>query len=151
MLMFLTSCGISRPSTVSKPASDQKQRNQIVEDAGKYLGSPYKYGGNSRKGLDCSGLVHLVYLEAGIELPRTSAQQFRTGKSISLNKSQKGDLVFFTQKGKLNHVGIITKISKGSIWVIHSTTSRGVISEDILASSYWNSRIKGVRDVINNR
>jgi len=149
--MLMTSCSITRSSTGKIPVADQKQRNLVSAEAHKYLGSPYKYGGHSRKGLDCSGLVHIVFLEAGIQLPRTSAQQFKSGRSIPFGKSQKGDLLFFTQKGKVNHVGIVTKATRGSIWVIHSTTSKGVIAEDVLASTYWRSKIKGSRDVINSQ
>ena len=150
LLSFLISCGVSRLSTNTKLPSDQRQRSLVADEAQQFLGSPYKYGGSTRKGFDCSGLVYNVFLQANIQLPRTSAQQFRAGKSIAVDRTQKGDLIFFTQKGKINHVGIVIKSTRGSIWVIHSTTSKGVISEDVLASSYWRSRIKGARDVISN-
>ena len=150
-IVLMTSCSITRPSSHKNPPANQSQRNHIAAEAQEYLGSPYKYGGNSRKGLDCSGLVHIVFREAGIQLPRISSQQFKSGRSILIEKSQKGDLLFFTQKGKVNHVGIVTMRTKGSIWVIHSTTSKGVIYEDVLASSYWRSRIRGARDVVNSK
>ena len=72
------------------------------------------------------------------------------GAKIQLSNAQKGDLVFFALRGKPDHVAIVTQdASDGSLWVVHSTTSRGVLHEDIMASSYWSSRIKVARDIIN--
>ncbi len=150
-LLMSISCGSLAPGSTtpySKNGKKHHQRKEIVNLARSYKGTSYKYGGGSKQGMDCSGLVYTVYAQKGISLPRTSTKQYGTGKSINVQKAQAGDLVFFTQRGRINHVGIVSKIKSGQIWVVHSTTSSGVIEEDIRSSSYWNKRIRGVRDVV---
>ncbi len=149
LLIIFSSCGVLAP--VSSPTVDRsadQRRSTVADIARSYLGVPYQYGGAGRQGLDCSGLVHNVFSQVGLPLPRTAAKQFRSGRSQSIGQSTKGDLIFFTQKGKINHVGIVTRTSRSRIWVVHSTTSKGVIEEEVTASPYWSTRIRGVRDVL---
>lgn len=147
VLLFLISCGGTRMIT-SSTSNDRSVRHKIVSDATRFLGTKYKYGGVDQRGLDCSGLVYTVYKQLGVNLPRSSSAQASFGKHISLDRAQVGDLVFFKQKGKIDHVAIITKKSKGETWVTHSTTSRGVIQENLEASTYWSGKVSGIRDVV---
>lgn len=82
----------------------------IVNDAVDYLGTPYAWGGESSKGFDCSGLAQYVYGKAGVQIPRTTYDQFQTGKPIAKSQLQAGDLVFFkgsdSKNGLPGHVGI---------------------------------------------
>jgi cell wall-associated NlpC family hydrolase len=115
----------------------------LVEHAMSYLGTPYRRGGSSRRGVDCSGLVDAVYGQAGLELPRTAAEQFAKGEEVAANDLQPGDLVFFhnTYKHGISHVGIFI----GGGRFIHAAGHReGVIVSD-LARPYYRSRFAGAR------
>ena len=112
----------------------------IIRIAEKWLGTPYLYGGNTKAGVDCSGFVRNVYLEIGIDLPRTSAQQFEF--LIPTKVPVVGDLVFFKKGNIINHVGIF--IGDGKI--IHSSSKKGVIIESILGTSLEH-RLAGYRKV----
>ena len=86
--------------------------DQILNFATTWLGIPYQWGGNSRSGVDCSGLVQQVYNHFGLNLPRVSSAQARVGKLISAKNARPGDLVYFdqsqtgdTQPG-IDHIGI---------------------------------------------
>jgi cell wall-associated NlpC family hydrolase len=70
------------------------------------LGTPYRYGGESPDGFDCSGLVYYSYARAGAAIPRTSREQFRASRPLALDEARAGDLVFFRIGGKVSHVGI---------------------------------------------
>jgi cell wall-associated NlpC family hydrolase len=147
VVMSLISCAGTR-SITSSSLVERGVRKKIVSDATKYLGTRYKYGGMDHRGLDCSGLVFTVYKKLGVNLPRSSSAQASYGKHTSLEKAQIGDLVFFKQKGRINHVAIITKKDRNEIWVTHSTTSRGVIQENLGTSDYWAGKVSGIRDVV---
>ena len=89
-----------------------------------YLGTPYKWGGQDRDGMDCSGLVVAVYREAlGISLPHSTQKLFSMGRRVGKNWVRFGDLVFFSEEGgKATHVGICL----GGDRFVHSSTERGV-------------------------
>ena len=112
----------------------------ILKDAESYLGSPYKSGGNSSSGFDCSGLTTKVFDENGLKLPRRSSEQANTGKNIDIEEVKPGDLLFFATAGgsKVSHVGIVHTIENdGEIKFIHASTSKGVIISS-LNEKYWN-------------
>jgi cell wall-associated NlpC family hydrolase len=126
-------------SSVGKAAT---VKNSVVSAANKNLGARYKYGGISPKeGFDCSGLVYYAAKSNQIDLPRSSTLLAGAAPHIHWKSAGPGDLIFFGEKGKVNHVAIIEKKRTNELWVIHSTSSRGVISENVLNSSYWNKRI----------
>ncbi len=112
---------ISPPSHLPQPS------RALLSEANKWLGTPYQWGGNDRNGVDCSGFVLKVYLNAlGIKLPRTSATQHKYCSSIPKNSLQPGDLVFFaTNKNHdgVSHVGMYIGDGK----MVHASSSRGVI------------------------
>lgn len=129
-------------------------RKKIVKTSKKYLGIPYKYGGTTTRGFDCSGFTGQVYGDVGINLPRTAALQSAAGKRIRQQKAKPGDLVFFTQNksgGRINHVAIILETDhKGIKKVIHAT-SRGVIIDERTGGSwqsYWLPRKKHIASYI---
>ena len=129
-------------------SNERAIRTSIADLANTYIGTNYRYGGLDGRGLDCSGLVYKVFKEHSITLPRSSAEQLRIGKTTSTKKAQIGDLIFFRQNGRINHVAIVTEVHSRGLWVTHSTTSKGVIHENLNESAYWSSRIEGVRDII---
>jgi probable lipoprotein NlpC len=111
----------------------------VIETAKSYRGTPYRYGGTTRAGMDCSALVFHSYHAVGINLPRASADQSKLGQKINLNHVQPGDLLFFATGRRMNqvtHSGIVTEAAKGDIRFIHASTSLGV-TEDYLSSRYW--------------
>lgn len=95
---------LNSTSPASGNATSDK-RNQLIETAKQYIGTPYVYGGSSPAGFDCSGFVKYVYDKMGIALPRTSYEQAATGTKISLEELQPGDIVCFGYSS-INHVGI---------------------------------------------
>lgn len=126
-----------------------KGRDKVVKNAMKYINTRYKTAGNSPKGFDCSGFTQYIYKDAtGIKLQHGSRLQAENGKKVRLNRAQKGDLIFFKNKGRINHVGIISKVVNNEIWVIHSTSSKGVILEDVNDSNYWKPRIAFIKSYL---
>ena len=114
--------------------------SSVVEEATSLIGSPYRYAGQSPRGFDCSGLVKYVYAKEGMELSGGSRHIFEQVKTIPLMKARPGDLLFFKQRGKIDHVALLEQQSEEEVWVIHSTSSRGVIREDYKSSPYWSKR-----------
>lgn len=119
--------------------TDEQFENKVKE----YLDVPYKRGGASRKGMDCSGFSRIVYSKLfGIKLPHSSVDQFRSSalRRIDVGKLQPGDLIFFanTKKKKVNHVGVYISDRQ----FIHASSSQGIIVSS-LDESYWRNRFVG--------
>ncbi|PNQ75234.1 NlpC/P60 family protein [Hanstruepera neustonica] len=127
-------------STYEGRSSDYNNKvNAIVDYAETFEGVKYKYGGTTKKGMDCSGLVTTAYQKEAIALPRTTSQLAVTGDWVDVKEVQKGDLLFFATKKNsrnVNHVGIVTEARPGYVAFIHSTTSKGVITS-LLSEKYW--------------
>ncbi|MFY1046240.1 C40 family peptidase [Chryseobacterium sp. GP-SGM7] len=112
----------------------------LLKDAEKYLGAPYKFGGNTSSGFDCSGFTVKVFQENNFNLPRRSSDQADSGKSIDIGTVKPGDLLFFATSGgsKVSHVGIVHTIENdGEVKFIHASTTKGVIISS-LNEKYWN-------------
>jgi len=125
--------------TENKSFKAAKAGNHLVSFARDYLGTPHQWGGMTKRGLDCSGLMVLSYNSLDINIPRNSYEQSKVGKSVGLNDLQKGDLLFFTFPGgsRINHVGMVSEVrGKNDILFIHTSSSKGV-REDNLFSNYW--------------
>ncbi len=112
----------------------------LLKDAESYLGTPYKFGGNTSSGFDCSGFTVKVFQDNNFSLPRRSSDQADAGKSIDIKTVKPGDLLFFATSGgsRVSHVGIVHTIENdGEIKFIHASTSKGVIISS-LNEKYWN-------------
>ena len=132
-----SSCKSSKRASSSKSSSSKA--NNIIDYAKQFKGVKYKYGGTSKKGMDCSGLVMTSFKSENVLLPRTTKDLSVTGNWVNLKKVNEGDLLFFaTRKNSrtINHVGIVTKTRAGHVEFIHATTSKGVITSS-LAERYW--------------
>jgi len=138
-LLSLASC--KTVSIYESEPSLSQERNRLIQDARKLLGASYQYAGNGPKKFDCSGMISYVYKQSGIQVAGSASHLYQSGRSISLQEVQPGDLVFYKRGREIFHVSLISRVKRGEIWVIHSTTSRGVIEEDILSSSYWKPLI----------
>jgi cell wall-associated NlpC family hydrolase len=116
---------------------------RLVEQAMTYLGTPYRRGGTTRRGLDCSGLTGAVYGEQGLDLPRTAAEQFAEGVAVAVSDLRPGDLVFFrdTYKRGISHVGIY--IGDGRF--LHAAGRRHGVIVSELSRPYYRSRYAGAR------
>jgi NlpC/P60 family len=133
----------SKSSLSSVGLSEQQFEDEVKE----YLGAPYRRGGTSRKGFDCSGFARTVYDQIlGIGLPHSSGDQFHSSElqKINTRELQTGDLVFFANQGKkkkkrrINHVGVY--LSDGQF--IHASSSEGIIVSS-LGEKYWKQRFVG--------
>ncbi|MFD2201511.1 C40 family peptidase [Shivajiella indica] len=138
IFFFLSLVIFSGCSASKKSAS--KNVEEVIQTARSYRGTPYRYGGTTRAGMDCSALIYQSFASIGIQMPRTSEGQSKLGKNVAEKNLQKGDLVFFAtskSRKKVTHSGIVTEVSGKGIYFIHSSTSLGV-TEDNLSSTYWN-------------
>ena len=123
-------------NTTAKPTAEAES---IVKYAKTFDGTRYKYGGTTKSGMDCSGLIYTSYKKHDVSLPRTTSGLKGTGEWIDLKEVNVGDLVFFaTNKNSrnVNHVGIVTNVRTGNVEFIHASTSRGVMISSI-AEKYW--------------
>lgn len=126
----------SSNKTYSKPS---KTIANIIDYAQTFKGTRYKYGGMTKRGMDCSGLIVTAFQKEDIKLPRTTSDLKNTGTWVDVKKVKEGDLLFFATKKnsrKVNHVGIVTKVRPGYVEFIHSTSSKGVITSN-LSERYW--------------
>jgi probable lipoprotein NlpC len=116
--------------------------DQVVTTAQSFRGTPYRYGGTTRSGMDCSALLYQSFSSIGVTLPRTSADQSKIGRRVALKGLQKGDMVFFAtgkRRREVTHAGIVSSSTRGKIQFIHASTSLGVTEDDI-KSDYWSKR-----------
>lgn len=133
----------------STSSSSAQLRHRITDYAQKYVGSSYKYAGTSPSGFDCSGFTSYVMKEFNIKISPASSAQAKQGRPVALDRVMPGDLIFFGEsKSRISHVGMVVKRSKTGIVCVHSTTSRGVIVENVSTSTYWKPKILFARDVV---
>ncbi|MEM6684590.1 MAG: C40 family peptidase [Bacteroidota bacterium] len=161
LAVVTVSCGSSKKVTSSLKTSksttvvkttkkNASKASAIVKTAMTYKGTRYKYGGTTKKGMDCSGLMYTAFGAHKVSLPRVSYQQATQGKRIKLNTVQKGDLLFFqTNKNRkrINHVGLVVSHKSGIIKFIHSTSSKGVLVSS-LDERYWKNAFTEARRVL---
>lgn len=136
----LLSCGSYQESHLL--SSDiSSVRSSVVDFAQQQVGKKYRNAGKGPKSFDCSGLVAYVYGHHDIVVSGSASSILKQGKEVSMRDAQAGDLVFYKRKGRVFHVSIITRSSKDLLSVVHSTTSRGVMEENVLTSNYWKPMI----------
>lgn len=141
----IASASVSVAPEVRKASITKKA---ITDKASKYIGSRYRYGScDPKNGFDCSGLVYHVAKSQQITLPRSSSSMASVGNHIPWKKAEPGDLIFFGDRGRINHVGIVEKNKGDQMWIIHSSSSSGVVSEDIMVSAYWKKRVMFAIDI----
>ena len=135
---------------IAKSIKFSRTIDGILNEAETYLGTPYRYGGMTRSGIDCSAFVLSVFGTAvGMNLPRVGAAQSQEGDKIEKTELQKGDLVFFSHGRRISHVGIVHDVTEnGEVHFIHAATSKGVMISS-LNDSYWGPRYRFAKRVLN--
>ena len=125
----------------TKSRSYSRNSSQLQNYIQDWIGVPYKYGGLSKRGIDCSGFTLTIYDEVyNYYLPRTALDQYNAGRKINIANLLEGDLVFFrgVRGSGIDHVGIYLENNK----FIHASTSAGVVISD-LSEKYYNTRYVG--------
>lgn len=114
---------------------EEGMNRALIEKIAEWMGTPYKYGGNSKSGVDCSGFVSQIYTSVyQLKVPRTSQELHDKSRHINLSNLQEGDIVFFKINTKeTGHTGIY--LLNG--WFAHASTSKGVMVSS-LSEIYWN-------------
>jgi len=122
--------------------NSSEERSLLVRVVKTFLGVPYKLGGSTLRGIDCSALVKKIYEIFNIQLPRTTREQFSVGKKVEKEQLEEGDLVFFRRRGNSSHVGIYI----GDNQFIHASSSNREVKIDYLDAPYYSKRfLRGVR------
>lgn len=134
---------IGTPAVQTAGAGDEIAA--IETTANHYLGIPYRFGGETSDGIDCSGFVQKVFREHQVELPRTAREQITVGSEVAPGDLRKGDLVFFhTYANYPSHVGIYLGDGK----MIHASSGKGEVTVSDLNSDYYRSRYLGAKRVV---
>ncbi len=132
----------------SRVAREQKV-DIVVQRARSYIGTPYKWGGTTVMGMDCSGLLMRSFEAIDMYIPRTAKAQSKLGRRVEIYDLKKGDLVFFAAKKwkrKVTHAGLVTQVAgKDKVIFIHASTSRGVIEANLMDDYYWKLFVKARR------
>lgn len=111
----------------------------LLEKMDYWYGTPYRMGGTTKRGVDCSAFTRAMVDEVfKVQLPRTAREQYATVEKIKKSQLEEGDLVFFNTRGGISHVGIYLGNNK----FVHSASSRGVMISD-LDENYWSARYVG--------
>ena len=144
-IFILSSCGSAKKVKISKA-------DKVIRTARSYAGTPYKWGGTTRNGMDCSGLVLTSFRSVDMSLPRTAEDQSKIGRGVEIQELKKGDLLIFRIKRKgqkrLWHTGIVTSvIGPERIMFIHASSSKGVIESNLM-SDYYRKAFKKARRII---
>lgn len=121
-----------------KFSSNPELIDRLVYHATDNIGTRYRYGGTTKDGFDCSGLMYATFSNFDIKLPRSSIEQSRIGTQVNTNNAQKGDLIFFKTNGRghINHVGMVVEVTDEEIKFVHASTHGGVMISSTKESYY---------------
>jgi cell wall-associated NlpC family hydrolase len=130
---------LSRPH----PQDSDALRTNLADTAIGYLGVPYRWGGTTSEGFDCSGLTMSVYRLNGLQLPRSSRDQYEAGSPVAVDELRPGDLLFFAtgKAGRVSHVGLYV----GDGVFVHAPSRGRTICKDQLADAYYQKTFIGAR------
>ena len=139
VLLFI-GFGANLSSLLASTPFPASKIDKVIQKARTYYGTKYKWGGESYRGLDCSGLIVVSFRAAGIQIAHNSRLQAkdRRGKEVSKDDLQQGDLLFFSGGGyNIGHVAMVTEVERGRIKFIHSSSNNGRVSYNYLHERHW--------------
>ncbi len=135
MLAVLTACGSN--ASFQPESNSSSPGRQAATIALEQVGVPYRYGGASPNGFDCSGLVQYAYMQAGLNVPRTTGQLWSAAKPVAQHELSAGDVLFFNIEGKMSHVGVYL----GERRFVHAPQSGRSVSVASLDSPFYKSAL----------
>ena len=143
-VMLLAACGSQPQTLVERPRSETVPASQLpgvgvraASIALEQVGVPYRYGGSSTTGFDCSGLVQYAYARAGKRVPRTTGQLWSASTTVAEADLQPGDLLFFTIEGKMSHVGMYV----GKRRFVHAPSSGRTVAVASVDAPYYSAAL----------
>ncbi len=123
--------------------------DQMLTFAKKFLGTPYRWGGTTPSGFDCSGFIYYIMGNFGFTIARTSFSMSELGRTVKLSEARPGDLMFFKgqniNNAAVGHVGMVSEVNENGIFIIHASSSRGVVVENFKTSRYLIPRFLKVK------
>ena len=143
MLSLVSACSSQPVGSAPRPNSDmsrvpvQSVGARAAAVALEQVGVPYRYGGTTTSGFDCSGLVQFSYRNAGKNVPRTTGQLWTSSTSVDRDDIQAGDLLFFSFEGKMSHVGMYV----GKQQFVHAPSSGRTVTVANLTSPFYASAL----------
>ena len=145
LLLPLFACMLLATGCASTPIADapgSARHREASKIAASMVGKPYRYGGNTPQGFDCSGLVYFSFKRAGMDVPRSTKTQRGKSQKVSVSGLARGDLLFFNQDGKYSsHVGIYI----GDKRFVHAPSSGKRVRVDSLTETYWQKHLVDTR------
>jgi cell wall-associated NlpC family hydrolase len=132
----------ARPRVISLPSRGAQWMTTIVALSKRYLGAPYRWGGESPSGFDCSGFLNYIFEQTGIDLPRTTFAMFAAGTPVPNDQLRAGDIVFFqTVSPGPSHAGVYL----GDGRFIHASSGQRRVTVTAMAEPYYTARYLGAR------
>jgi len=143
IVFILSGCAASKKQKVR-----ERRLDIIIQTARSYTGTPYKWGGVNRTGMDCSGLLYVSFKAGEVNIPRVSRDQAKVGKKVKFRKLQEGDVVFFAmgkRRRRITHAGLVTEVrGKHDVRFIHASSSVGVVEANIY-TDYYKKKFRKAR------
>ena len=134
-----------RYSVLLNTPAEEIRNTKMFEFIDDWYGTPYRLGGTTKKGVDCSAFSQFLFAAVyGLSIPRTAREQYNLTSRISRTELIEGDLIFFNTRGGVSHVGVYLQNNK----FVHASTSGGVMISDIF-DEYWERKFAGVRRLKN--
>jgi len=133
-LLTLSACSLTPPDEVQVTGDGYLG---VARTAQGLVGTPYRYGGATPRGFDCSGLVYYAYGQAGMRVPRSTEAQYAATSRVRAGEAVPGDVLFFRIEGKPSHVGIYL----GNGRFVHAPSSGKQVTYASLDDDYWNARL----------
>lgn len=138
-----------KTNTIQNANNNSSAVQKVIDTARSFVGTKYSWGGSSpTTGFDCSGLLQYAFKAAGINLPRTAAQQGKIGQAVDISQTQPGDMIWFGSKNSPSgqHIGLVSRVENGQIYIIDAAGKKLGVTERALP----NLQIKSVRRIFGN-
>jgi uncharacterized protein YfaT (DUF1175 family) len=131
------------------PIQSYQLRHHLARYAARQKGVRYRYGKENRKdGFDCSGLMRYVFKKYAMEIPKQAQKQAQFGKRLPVAQARTGDLVFFGHGRSVSHVGMVFSNDTAGLVIVHASSSRGVVVENISKQKYWMRQLRFATDIL---